>query len=188
MVIELVSRKTFLFLLAPDWPATRHHFQTQSHCGPGGCRLERIKLFTVIKTWCSIIAGPCMRSKQIRMLGMARRCGTGMAPGALLLVHSIQRVPRLALTVKWFLNASKSVIASPECHSQVFIVGRHIGVGLLCHPLIPNKCKHLALVSVGCQIYGVVDSKGVYHGDMWLPSEHCQVDSKLLDVDDKIPE
>jgi hypothetical protein len=35
---------------------------------------------------------------------------------------------------------------------------------------------------------GVINSQGVYHGDMWLPSEHHQVDSELLYMLDKVPE
>jgi hypothetical protein len=80
MVIGLISRKTLLFLLAPDWPATRHHFQTHCHCGPMQCGLERMKSSTVIDTSCGVIAILCVRSKSTRTLGTASRCGTWMAP------------------------------------------------------------------------------------------------------------
>jgi hypothetical protein len=123
------------------WPATRHHFQRHSHCGPAGCGLETMKSSTVIRTLCGVIAVPCVHSKSTRTLGMVSRCGTCMAPEVSSPATSIHRVPRLALTAKWSLKTTKLVTKLPENHSQVFVLGMHTGLGSFVAHQSPMKAN-----------------------------------------------
>ncbi len=141
MAMGLVSRKTLLFPLAPDWPTTRHYFQTHSHCGLAGCELETMKLATVIRTSCDVIIVPCVHSKSTRTLGMASRCGTCMAPEVSSPATGVHRVPWLASMAKWSSKAVKLVTALPENHSQVFVVGMHTGLGSFVARWSPMKAN-----------------------------------------------